>query len=128
MKFEFESCGSKLKVELFDIDSHPKLVERSKNIAEKFEKKYSRFIPESFLNILNEKKQAPHTPELVSLLGLAKKVSTLTRGYFDITILPFLENSGYGIHAEILEEKYGSKYIEIGEKEVFLKNNVYIDF
>lgn len=98
MKFEFDGCGSKLRVELFDVSSHSKLIERSRNIVERFEKKYSRFIAGNYLDTLNKTKQAPHTPELVSLLTLAKKVSLLTEGHFDITVLPFLENRGYGIH------------------------------
>lgn len=128
MKFGFDACGSYLKIEIFDTNvAASELEERCKKIVQRFEETYTRFSPTSFLSQLNTTKQAPSNPELVSLLRLASKVSQLTEWYFDITILPFLENRGYGVHSEVLQENYGSENIEITDTKILLHNDVRID-
>lgn len=127
MKFAFDGCGSRLKVEIFDREYIPEIEQKCKRAVENFEQKYSRFIHNNFLHSLNTLKLAPVSRELVSLIRLAKKVSTLTQGHFDITVLPFLENRGYGIEKNKLSEKFWSENIEITQDTIILHNNVCID-
>jgi len=54
---------------------------------------------------LNESGRAPITPEIKTLVSLCKTVHKKTQGYFDITLLPLLENAGYGIYESPLSEK-----------------------
>lgn len=127
MKFAFDGCGSRLRVELFDVKDIPDLEQKCRERVERFENQYSRFIHGNFLHSLNTLKQAPANRELVSLLHLAKKVSQISQGYFDITVLPFLENRGYGIAENTLKENFGSEHIEITDENIFLRNDVSID-
>lgn len=127
MKFAFDGCGSRLRVELFDKNHIPDVEQKCRQAVENFEKKYSRFIHGNFLHTLNTVKQAPASRELVSLISLAKKVSEISEWHFDITVLPFLENRGYGIEKNKLSENFGSEYIEIRDEEIFLHNDVSID-
>lgn len=78
MKFAFDGCGSRLRVELFDKNHIPDVEQKCRQAVENFEKKYSRFIHGNFLHTLNTVKQAPASRELVSLISLAKKVSEIS--------------------------------------------------
>lgn len=88
---------------------------------------YSRFIKENFLWKLNETGKAPLNPELKSLIKLSQKIYQDTDGYFDITLLPLLENAGYGIYKEKLPEILGSKNVILTETEIQLTHGVKID-
>lgn len=78
MKFGFSACGSHLRVELFDVHENNSIEEHSREIVEKFENTYSRFIPGNFLDILNTNKKAPLNEELLALIKLAQKVSKIS--------------------------------------------------
>ena len=93
-----------------------------------FEQNYSRFIVGNRLSEINKNKSAKLEKEIVSLLNLCIKTSDLTEGYFDMTILPLLENAGYGISQDRLEETIGYKNIELNGNNLTLKNNVSIEF
>lgn len=97
------------------------------SIAKEFEEKYSRFIPGNFLDELNTQKSAPLDEELRTLLELAKTVSKRSKGYFDITISPLLENAGYGIHKTPMPEQRGYQNIKLTENKVILENNSNIE-
>jgi len=92
-----------------------------------FEEKYSRFIKWNYLDNLNKNKSSQATWELLSLIKLSKKVSDLTDWYFDITILPLLENIWYWKSEEILEENIWHKNIDILWDKIILQNWVSID-
>lgn len=128
MKYTQDLLWSRLKIEFFQENEWQKaLVETAYTRVRQFEQHYSRFLLWNFLERLNKEKKAPLDTELRSLLQLAKKVSELSQGHFDITIRPFLENRGYGIEKDILEEVYGSQYIELTETEVILHHGVTLD-
>jgi len=51
----------------------------------------------------------------------------MTQWYFDITLLPILENAGYGVKTEKLEENIWYKNIILSQDKIILKNWVKID-
>jgi thiamine biosynthesis lipoprotein ApbE len=122
-----EALGSLLEMHIYE-----KIVKQADIDAcfcriEEFENTYSRFKEGNFLWKLNETGRAPLTAELSILIKLAQKVYRDTRGYFDITLLPLLENAGYGIYEKLLPEILGSENIILTQTEIELKNGVKID-
>lgn len=94
-----------------------------------FEQKFSRFIPDNWLDKLNSKKRIALDNEAKSLIELSKKISKISQGHFDITVRPFLENRWYGIKKERFDEnKFWYQNVEITEDEIILHNDVSIDF
>jgi thiamine biosynthesis lipoprotein len=51
----------------------------------------------------------------------------VTNWYFDITVLPFLENFWYGIEKEKLDQNFWMENIEIIDNNIILRNQVKID-
>ena len=98
MKYTQDAFGSRLDITLYD-EKNDSGISESFSIVEDFEKKYSRFKSENILSEINSKKIFSLDPEISSLLRLCIKVSKMTQGSFDITLLPVLENKGYGIQA-----------------------------
>jgi len=107
-----------------------------------FEKKFSRFINDSELNLLNKSdKPFKSSSELINLLLLAKHFYQKTDGIFDPTILKALENQGYDksfaakdfnkreIKREELPEKidFNEVIIDAENKLVTLDSNIKID-
>ena len=128
MKYVQELLGTRLTVEFTHANEwQQELFGRAVKRIREFENTYSRFLSWNFLEKLNREKKAPLNSEFRMLLELAKKVSLLSQGYFDITIRPFLENRGYGIEKNMLEEVYGSQYIELIKTEVLLHHGVSLD-
>ncbi len=128
MKYSLDCFGSKLYIDItssYDLDS---LIAESFSFIEKFEKNYSRFIEGNTLDTINQTKTWTLPLEIISLIGLSKKVSNLTNGYFDITVLPLLENNGYGIRKETLSRNIGYENIQIQRNNIVLKNDVCIEF
>ncbi|MDD3144827.1 MAG: FAD:protein FMN transferase [Candidatus Gracilibacteria bacterium] len=127
MEYSKNLFGSRLDITIRSDIKVDDIIENCFLQAENFENKYSRFIKGNYLYKLNKEKSSQIDGELFSILELCKKVSELTSGYFDITILPFLENAGYGIENKIIDENIGYKNIEINDNYIFLKNGVSID-
>ncbi|MDD2908000.1 MAG: FAD:protein FMN transferase [Candidatus Gracilibacteria bacterium] len=127
MKKSRDLFGSRLDITIYSEKINEEIIENCFEEAIKFEKKYSRFIKGNYLYNLNKEKSSQIDGELFSIIELCKKVSDLTNGYFDITILPFLENIGYGIEKEKQDENIGYKNIEIINDYIYLKNGVSID-
>ncbi len=126
--FSRELFWSILKITIFSEKIDEKIINNCFLDTEKFEEKYSRFIKNNFLDNLNKNKSSQATWELLSILKLTNKISELSDWYFDITILPFLENIWYWKNPEKMEEKYWYKNIEIvDDKIINLKNGVSID-
>lgn len=96
--------------------------------AHNFEKKYSRFIRGNILDSINSEKTGSLPAEIISLLALCLKVSKLTKGHFDITLQPLLENHGYGIHDAPMEESIGYQNIELNNNYITLRKGVCIEF
>lgn len=127
MKYSRELLGSRLDITIEAENINQELIEYCFTQVKDFEKKYSRFIEWNYLHQLNVQKSSQIDWELFSILELCKKVSYLTKGSFDITVLPFLENIWYGIEKKILTENYGYQNIEIEGDMVYLKNGVSIE-
>jgi thiamine biosynthesis lipoprotein len=128
MKYSLDCFGSKLYIDITSSSDLDSLIAESFSFIEDFETKYSRFISGNTLDTLNQTKTWILPPEIISLLELTKKVSSLTQGYFDITVLPILENNGYGIHKQKLPDTVGYKNIHIERNNIVLKNDIYIEF
>ena len=120
--------------------SHEQLVEIWEEAITKgrlLEKKLSNFDMASEINKLNFERKAAVSSELFEVLSIAKNVSVITDGEFDVTVSPILKKNGFysNMPKEIFEkipddiEKIGFKYIIIsGEtREIQLLNDVWID-
>ena len=128
MKYTKECFWSHLEITVFWKENLDSVITESFSLLDDFEQNYSRFIVGNKLSEINKNKSAKLEKEIVSLLNLCIKTSDLTEGYFDITILPLLENAGYGISQDKLEETIGYKNIELNWNNLTLKNNVSIEF
>lgn len=127
-KFSRELMWSVLNITIYDNDIDLEVIENCFFETEKFEKKYSRFLEDSYLSLLNKNKSSQEIPwELLSILKLSNKVSQISNWYFDITILPFLENIWYWINKEEMKEVYWYKNIVINDNNIKLENWVSID-
>ena len=127
MKFSKDYFWSRLDIIINSGNINEKIINNCFIETGNFEKKYSRFMKWNYLYNLNKNKKSLIDQELLSIINLSKKVSELTNWSFDITILPLLENIGYWIINEKLEEKIWYKNIEIYKEKIILNNNVSID-
>ena len=127
MNIEIEAFGSLLKIDFCWKKVSDRLKKQCIWIVEEFEKKYSRFRENTFLYTLNKEKRAPLTKEFREILEIAIKVSLETENYFDITLLPILENNWYGIESMTQKENTGMNFIEMKDGYIILKNEVQID-
>lgn len=127
MKFSTNGFWSRIDITIDDTHSNIQDIKECFLIIEKFEQKYSRFIKGNFLYTLNQTKNSPIDEEFFSLLTFAKKLWDISDGYFDITLWSILENNGYGILEQKIEENIWYKNIEITKEKVVLKNKISID-
>lgn len=127
MKYSKDLLWSRLNLIINSENIDENIIKKCFDETEKFEKKYSRFIKWNYLYNLNKNKSSQVSWELLSIIKLANQVSKLTDWYFDITILPFLENIWYWIFEEKMEENYWYENIKIENNTIFLQNNVNID-
>ena len=127
MKFSRDLFWSRLTITINSQNISEDVINNCFNETKYFEKKYSRFIKWNYLDKLNKTKSSQATWELLSLIKLSKKVSDLTDWYFDITILPLLENIWYWKDDKILDENIWYKNIEISWGKIILNNWVNID-
>lgn len=96
---------------------------------ENFEHKYSRFKKNNQLSLLNEKKSIVWDAELFTLISLWKKISKISKGNFDISILPLLIDAWYG-HADTkLSKKVCYEDIELHpeDKKIILNNEISVE-
>ena len=121
-----QALGTILEIHIPE-DAHQKDIDECFLSVETFENTYSRFIPDNFLYQLNHSGQSNCPKELKEMISYAQNVYQQTSGYFDITLLPFLENSGYGIAPEKIPEHTWMQHIEIQSDTITLHNNVCID-
>lgn len=127
MQYSHKCFGSQLDITIRSSWDFSQLVQDCFDMADRFEQKYSRFIDGNFLSELNTKKISLVDNEFISLIKLALQVSEMTQWYFDITVLPILENKGYGISDTLLSEDIGYKNIILTNNSIKLKNNISID-
>jgi len=126
-KYTKECFWSLLEITVFWEENLDSVMTESFSLLDDFEKKYSRFVEWNILSKINTHKSAQVSNEIKSLISLCNKVSGLTEGYFDITILPLLENSGYGISEKKVIESIWYKNIVLEWNNLILKNNVSIN-
>ncbi|ATU05329.1 hypothetical protein BKN14_02650 [Candidatus Gracilibacteria bacterium HOT-871] len=126
-KYKKELLGTILEIAIFDDFVDDNDLENIFKLIKDFEEKYSRFKVGNYLWSLNKQKKAKIDDDFKAILNIAQKANELSKGHFDITILPFLENIGYGISNEKLEEKVGMENIFIENDEIILKNDVSIE-
>jgi len=128
MKYTQDAFGSRLEITIFSDTKNDSGISESFLLVQEFEKKYSRFVTDNLLSKINTGETIAIDSDISSLLQLCLKVSQLTDGYFDITLLPFLENMGYGIAKDLVHEIMGYKNIELDKNTLSLKNNIQIEF
>jgi len=128
MKFTKDLCGSKLEILIHDEWEFSDLIQESFEYWKYFEEKYSRFIDNNFLDQLNTKKYCDEIDQdFINIITLAQNISKVSEWYFDISILPLLENKWYGKSQEKIPENIWYKNIEINNNSIQLKNNISID-
>ena len=127
MRYSQELFWSRLNIIIHSDNIDQGIVDYCFRETETFEKKYSRFIKWNYLYELNKNKSSQIDRELLSIIKLCRKVSDITEGIFDITILPLLENIGYWISKNMLDENIWYKNIEIGWDKIILNNGISID-
>ena len=127
-KYTKECFWSLLEITVFWEENLDSVIAESFSLLDDFEQNYSRFIEGNILSEINKNKSSEVSKEIASLLRLCMKTSELTEWHFDITILPLLENAGYGIAKWTLDEAVWYKNIILNENHLELKNNVNIEF
>jgi thiamine biosynthesis lipoprotein ApbE len=127
MKFSKEMLWTVLNIEIKNSIIQKNDVYFCFDLVKKFENQYSRFIEWNFLHTLNAKKHAKITPEFHTIIHLCLHMSQISKWYFDITMLPFLENAWYGISKKKLSQNFWYKNIILTENDITLKNNVSIE-
>jgi len=127
-KYTKECFWSLLEITVFWKENLDSVIAESFSLLDNFEQNYSRFIEWNTLSIINKDKSAKLSKEIVSLLSLCIKVSELTEGHFDITVLPLLENAWYGIYEWKMEESVGYENIVLDWNNLTLENNINIEF
>ena len=129
MKTYSKECfWSRLDITIQQSDSIDSAIAESLELIDNFEQKYSRFIDGNTLSHINKEKKWELPDEIMTLIWLAIKVSTMTKGHFDITILPLLENNGYGIEKERMNTSLWYENIECSGNTITLNNDISIEF
>jgi thiamine biosynthesis lipoprotein ApbE len=128
MLIEKQSCWSLIVIDTKDNNLSSQTLDKIEKTLYDFEQKYSRFIPWNFLHVLNHTWKSKLDEEFKTLFRVCDLLNKQTNWFFDITVLPFLENNGYGIEKDKLVESYWMDKIEIIWDEIILKNDVKIDF
>lgn len=103
-------------------------IEKSFEIISQFEKKYSRFLTDNILAELNTHKEIQTNKELKRLISFWIKLWDISKWYFDITVLPYLENNWYGISKSKLKEDVWYKHITQTDEKIILNNNIFVEF
>jgi thiamine biosynthesis lipoprotein len=96
---QYKALGTVWYIEVFDDlgdKEKERLTQGIQNIIVSFENKYSRFKPESLLNILNKERSIPYDKEFADILLASQDANNKSDGIFDIFIKDTLIEKGYG--------------------------------
>ncbi len=100
--FSFEALGTRWKI-IFDEKSIPHyLTSAVKQQALAFEKKYSRFIPDSLVSKYAQKQHITDT-EFAALLDFGKQLEKHTKGAFSLNAGKHLATLGYGSEKQTID-------------------------
>lgn len=126
--FKENKFWTSLEIWIFDENIDENHIKNIFQIIDNFEEKYSRFKKWNYLWELNNSKKAKIDDDLKTIITIAKNINEISKWYFDLTVLPFLENIWYGIYDEKIDEKnFWMENIFIEKDEIFLKNNIMIE-
>lgn len=128
MILEKQSCWSIIKIDTKNSILDESIINKIYLTLDDFENKYSRFIKWNFLYNLNEFWKSSIDNEFKAIFKVCDFLNKTSNWYFDITVLPFLENFWYWIEDKKIKENFWMQNIEIIWDEIFLKNDVKIDF
>lgn len=128
MRYSRSLLWTQCSIEIHESDFFLWDIETSFRIISDFEETYSRFLHDNYLAKLNQQKSAICNSELKLLINFWKKLWDISQGYFDITVLPYLENNWYGVSDTILKEDIWYQNIEIKDTQITLHNNVCVEF
>ena len=131
---KFEALGTLWYLEVFDkIDPEqlPGIREKVENLILTFQKKYSRFTPDSLLNDLNYDKSVDFDNDLWEMLQLGESFNKDSLQTFDLFIKRNLENKGYGkkidrVEADFKVDEKENRFYQKGDR-VFLNTIEQID-
>lgn len=97
--FIFEGIGTHWWIRIVDLvddEAWKNLQKKILTVAQDFEKNYSRFIPTSYISLLNQNKILKGFPkELYEMITFSEGISTITNNYFSVTIGQKLNRIGY---------------------------------
>jgi FAD:protein FMN transferase len=99
-KTQFEAIGTHWWIGVEDEElsaDQTQALSHIENICREFETKWSRFLPESDLSLLNknQKSRVEIEPELGEMLAVGQQMHELTRGAFNVNLGSVLEGHGY---------------------------------
>jgi thiamine biosynthesis lipoprotein len=125
----YQALGTKWYLEVFEKipeQDQERITVGIKNIIVSFEEKYSRFKPESLLNLLNIKRSIPHDKEFAEILLLADEAHKKSDAIFDIFIKDKLIEKGYG-SGEVLHDEEKSTFV-VNDTSIVLTGKKSLDF
>ncbi len=99
--YSFVALGTHWSISIDDKAAEPKISTAVKYMVNKFEKKYSRFLPDSEIALINQskKKEFSISLDLTLMLAIGKKMESLTAGHFNLNLNRLI--SGYGYDAKL---------------------------
>lgn len=99
MEWSFKALGTQWWIELFQTIPDQKLDEAKRSVeifVSEYEQKYSRFLPDSQISILNRERSLTNpSPELVHLLEYGKRLYLRSDTHFNLLTGHILESKGY---------------------------------
>jgi thiamine biosynthesis lipoprotein len=131
---KFQALGTLWYLEVFDkIDPEqlPEIKEKVESLILTFQKKYSRFAPDSLLNDLNYDKSVDFDSDLWEMLQLGESFHKDSSQIFDLFIKRNLESKGYGkkidrVEADLEVDENEGRFFKKGEK-IFLNTSEQVD-
>ncbi len=117
---QFRAMNTDILLAVEGQEGSEKLLQQAQSQIEDFERRFSRFLPDSELSTLNAHTgQWMHvSDDLLDMLVLARAYYEETGGLFDPAVLPDLKRVGYDASLEIVQQRDGSHRAELRSKQV----------
>ncbi len=115
---QFRAMNTDILLAVEGQEGSEKLLQQAQSQIEDFERRFSRFLPDSELSRLNAQagQWMQISDELLDLLVLARAYYEETGGLFDPAVLPDLKRVGYDASLEIVQQRDGSHRAELRRK------------